>query len=111
MREQLRRKIGDPHGQTRRAQFCRKNAARFRTKPEPARRAAAGGWPELIIGDQPALDQLEHPLRNHGAPEARLPSHLGPRRGRARAHQIEHHDQRVELLACKGDIEFGGGHV
>ena len=82
----------------RRAEVGDEHVAGVRGEGQLAGRPAAGAWPGLALGDEPAVDQLADALGDDRPRQAGPDDELGARPRPAEPDLIEDRDQRVERL-------------
>ena len=75
------------------------HVARVRAERHLPRRAASGARADLIVDDEPEIDQLGHALGDDAAAQPRARNQFGPRTRPCQTDLVQDRDERIERLA------------
>ncbi len=106
MAEDAAVEVGDGDVDARRAEVGDEHVAGVRAERHLARRAAAGARANVIVDDEPELDQLGHALGDDAATQARARHQLGPRTRPCLPDLVEDRDERIERLRPRHPTVF-----
>ena len=99
MAEDAAVEVGDRDVDARGTQVRDEDVAGVGAKGHLARWSAAGTRTDLVVDDEPQLDELGHTLGDDAPAQARAPHELGARSRPRLPDLVEDRDERIERLA------------